>query len=114
MNDAITTVRLNGHIPAQNLTLRFVSIVLTGYTQSSIQVDLPFLNSFQVHNCAGDSRLYLPVNSGKTYMPHLAFESEIIPETFQVDLYDSNGVDLSDSVVEEILLGFEYSLASLF
>jgi hypothetical protein len=114
MTQAMQNIQLNGHIPAQNLTLRFVSVNMNAYTGKSVEVELPFLNSFQVHNCAGNSRLYLPVNNGSTYMPHCAFDSDIVSETFEVGIYDDSGNLVNDEDVVEVLLGFEYQLASLF
>jgi hypothetical protein len=45
---------------------------------------------------------------------HTAFDSDIVSETFEVGIYDDSGNLVNDEDVVEVLLGFEYQLASLF
>ena len=112
---------LSGHIVAQNMVLKMVVIQRTATSgfSTAINIDLPWLSRFQIHNSqSGNSYLTVPVSvDDKTTVlyPNINFKSETIPQSFRVRLYEKDGkTELDFTDYEFIELYFDYDQETLF
>ena len=123
LNIRLTTtdenVSLSGNIISQDLTLQMASVQFTNTSSlpTAINIELPFINRFQVHNSQnGNSHLTIPVDVEKqstiTY-PNLKFTTEHIASSFNAKIYAEDG-KTTPTNIEEVQLWFYYIQPSLF
>jgi len=114
-------ITLSGHIVAQNMKLKMAVVQRTATSSppSAINIDLPWLNRFQIHNSqSGNSYLTIPLDIEKQttiIYPDINFKSETIPQSFRIYLYNKDGkTELNYAKIEFIELYFDYDQETLF